>query len=247
MKDINIKTFAKFVVMAQKYRIEGDFDFYSALKESAPTAVVDESTICLITRMPLTDDHVVMECGHKFNYLPLYNGLVQTTKPSMNCSFRSGQIACPFCRHSQTTLLPFNPKFKKVVGVNLYPFKVGKDSGVKTPDAGHLCKLANTNECTSDYAYKCGENYYCETHHVLGTSIEKQQTSYSIFLSKKKKASKEAKKKTINKVVAMADPSLVPDNACKVILKYGSRKGQMCLCAKTVNGLCNRHTPKSAM
>jgi hypothetical protein len=251
MKDINIKTFTKNDVMSQKYRIEGNFDFYSALKESSPAAVVDESTICLITRMPLTADYVAMECGHKFNYLPLYNGLVQTTKPSINCSFRSGQIACPFCRRSQTTLLPFNPAFKKVIGVNLYPFKIGKDSGVFTPDAGHLCKLANPNECTSDYAYKCGENYYCETHHVIGASIEKQQTSYSIFLAKKekadkKKAAKEAKKKTSNKVVAVVDPLLVPDNACKAILKYGPRKGEMCLCAKTLNGLCNRHTSKTA-
>ena len=243
--------------MAQKYRIEGNFDFYSALKESLQTeeAVVDESTVCLITRMPLTEDYVSMECGHKFNYLPLYNGLVQTTKPYINSSFRSGQIACPFCRHTQTTLLPFNPKYKKVVGVNLYPFKVGKDSGVKTSDAGYLCKLANTNDCTSDYAYKCGDNYYCEAHHVLGSSIEKQKTSYSIFLTKKQNAdkrkaakeakTKEAKNKKSNKIIAPLDVSSVSDKACKAILKYGPRKGQMCLCAKTANGLCNRHTPKS--
>jgi hypothetical protein len=244
--------------MMQKYKIEGNFDFYSALKEPDAPIVQDESTICLITRMPLTDDHVAMECGHKFNYLPLYNGLVQNTKPSINTSFKTNQIACPFCRRSQTTLLPFNPAFKKVVGVNLYPFKVCKDSGIKTPDTGHLCKLANPSEyCGSDYAYKFGENHYCETHHMLGSSIEKQKTSYAIFLAKKEKAdkrkasklAKEAKKNTTktknaSKNTVIQDSVSVSDNACKTILKYGARKGQMCLCAKTVNGVCNRHTTK---
>jgi len=251
--------------MTQKYRIEGNFDFYSALNSAEPPVVQDESTICLITRMPLTEDHVEMECGHKFNYLPLYNSLVQNTKPSMNYTYRAGQISCPFCRHNQTTLLPFNPKFKKVIGVNLYPFKIGKDSGEMTVNSGNVCKLSHLSECTSpNYTYKFGDNHYCESHHILGSSIEKQQASYSNFLLKKQKsanakalkAEKEIKKKaatTINKkekavknqvMQEVIDPSTISNNACKAILKTGPRKGQLCLCTKTVNNYCSRHTSK---
>lgn len=253
--------------MARKYKIEGNFDFYSALyaPESTPT-VQDEKNICLITRLPLTDDHVEMECGHKFNYLPLYNGLVQTAKPMMYGTSRLGQISCPFCRHSQTTLLPFNPKFKKVIGVNLYPFKVLKDSGEMTLNMGHLCKLSTLNECTSDYAYKVSNNYYCECHHIIGVSIEKQTTSHSMFLLKKqneenKKAAKEAKKNATNKKIKHAKVEQSPittatteketetttsiiTTGCNAILKSGPRKGQPCLCTKTVNNVCARHTPK---
>ena len=57
----------------QKYKIEGGFDFYSALKEVPKENEENEDAICLITRLPLTVDFVQMECGHKFNYLPLYN------------------------------------------------------------------------------------------------------------------------------------------------------------------------------
>jgi len=253
MKDINIKTFTKIIqsIMTCKYKIEGNFDFYAALHaKPEPDAVPDESMICLITRLPLLDDHVVMECGHKFNYLPLYNGLVQNTKSSMNSTFRNGQISCPFCRHSQKTLLPFNPKFKKVVGVNVYPFKIGKDAGVKTPEMGHLCKLANLNECTSDYSYKFGDNHYCESHHTLGSSIEKQQTNYAIFLAKKVKADNKKALKAASKAKAATKAKTVTVNAttsgCKAILKSGPRKGQMCMCAKTINDVCARHTPKES-
>ena len=233
----------------QKYRIEGGYDFYSALHSQEPDDTPpDESQLCLITRMPLTDDHVVMECSHKFNYLPLYNGLVQRVKRA-TFGNRYGQISCPFCRHNQSTLLPYNPKFNQVIGVNLYPYKIKKDSGIYTPNMGHLCKLSN---CTSDYAYKIGESYYCESHHILGVSIEKQKTNAAIYLLKKQKAeqrkaakeAKEAKQATALKKSQELPPTQTTTSGCQSILKSGPRKGQMCMCAKTTNGLCGRHTPK---
>ena len=237
----------------QRYKIEGNYDFYSALNAPDQPPESDDGNICLITRMPLTDDHVVMECGHKFNYLPLYNGLVQNNKQIM-ANVRSGQISCPFCRNFQTTLLPFNPNFNKVVGVNLYPYKINKDCGILCQNVGHLCKLANLNECTSDHGYNVNNNYYCEAHHILGVSIERQKTNHEAFLLKKQNAdikkaaaaAREAKKKENektmkNKIVNQIVTTINPP--CIAILKSGPRKGQPCMCMKTVdNGFCKRHS-----
>ena len=239
------------MTMAQyKYKIEGDIDFYSML--NAPDISGDDSNsdgdLCLITQMKLTDNHVQMQCGHKFNYLPLYNDLVQHLKwPS---SHRTGYITCPFCRHSQTTLLPFNALYKRVIGVNFYPFKVGKDAGTICPKMGSSCKFSGLNECTTDYAYKTSlGSYYCEAHHTMGVSDEKQQVNQSAFLLKKqiadnKLAVKKAKqalianKKALNAIVKYTHTN------CTALVKSGPRVGQLCGC-KTVNSLsCARHTPK---
>jgi hypothetical protein len=108
------------------------------------------------------------------------------------------------------------------------------------------------NECTSDHAYNVNNNYYCEAHHILGVSIERQKTNHEAFLLKKqnadikkaaasakeaKKKEKAMKKKSVNQIVTTINPP------CIAILKSGPRKGQPCMCIKTVdNGFCKRHS-----
>jgi len=57
-----------------EYEIEGDVDFFNELKEMATTSATTNTTgqRCLITDDLLRKDHVTLECGHKFNYIPLY-------------------------------------------------------------------------------------------------------------------------------------------------------------------------------
>ncbi len=60
-----------------EYEVEGDIDFFSQLKQMTATSPTDANTNttiprCLITDEVLRRDHVTLQCGHKFNYVPLF-------------------------------------------------------------------------------------------------------------------------------------------------------------------------------
>jgi len=249
-----------------KYNIEGSVDFYAELnKPLIPDVNVDDTGLCLITRLPLTADSVKLECGHKFNYLPLYNDLVQQTKPSICGYAKSGRIVCPFCRHSQQTLLPFNVAYKPILGVNLYPSNLCKDSSVKRCYTNDACEMfVSFNFCTTEYTYKLSNGkHYCEEHKYLGLSIAKQEEMHGVFVLKtqiaetklsKKIAEKEAKQK--EKLDKVAKKELAKNLAksklhdiikspplitCTAFIKTGPKKGQLCGCKKVIDGICLRH------
>ena len=111
-----------------KYNIEGGLDFYTELYKSLDIEEGEEDeNKCLITNQPLTDKYVTMECGHKFNYIPLFNDLVnhKTKFNFMEGTFSkltTNEIRCPYCRTKQNYLLPYYEEFglAKVNGVNFY-------------------------------------------------------------------------------------------------------------------------------
>jgi len=233
-----------------KYNIEGGFDFYSALKNDTKDDTKNDEPCCLITRMQLTDDFIQMQCGHKFNYLPLYNALVQHTKLSIISGIsRLGYIVCPYCRHSQQTLLPYNERFKLVVGVNLYPRKMcNKETTTMVPKA--ICELVLSRQCTSDHAYQlpCGK-HYCEFHKITGISIEIQKLNHSTFLMKKeildKKKSDKLAKNILKQEKKKEKEKENTTTGCIQLIKTGPRKGLPCGCKKTAeDGICFRHKPK---
>jgi hypothetical protein len=113
----------------EKYTIEGNVNFYDELYKSLDVEeeLEDDTHICLITHLPLTDKHVVMECGHKFNYMPIYYDIVNHKKIFNGMEGSHGklhitQIRCPYCRKKQCTLLPYYEELglAKVNGVNFY-------------------------------------------------------------------------------------------------------------------------------
>lgn len=114
-----------------KYTIEGGIDFYSELYKSLDDEYIEDSlnddNRCLITNEPLTDYFVELKCGHKFNYIPLYNDLVNHRKNFNKDESRSerlsgAQIRCPYCRCKHSTLLNYYEclGLKKEHGVNHY-------------------------------------------------------------------------------------------------------------------------------
>jgi len=115
-----------------KYNIEGGLDFYSELYKSLDIEECEEKTQedenrCLITNQQLIDKHVVMDCGHKFNYIPLYNDIINhKTKfnfmEGTHSKLNINEIRCPYCRKKQNHLLPYYHEFglAKVNGVNFY-------------------------------------------------------------------------------------------------------------------------------
>jgi hypothetical protein len=110
-----------------KYIIEGNIDFYSELYKSLDDDQDNnESTnLCLISDKPLIENFVQMECGHKFNYLPLFldiknhkqkfNGLEESSS-----KLHADEIRCPYCRNKQKGVLPYYEEIgiPKIHGVN---------------------------------------------------------------------------------------------------------------------------------
>jgi hypothetical protein len=112
-----------------KYNIEGGIDFYAELYKSLDVEedFEEDNNVCLITNQPLIDKHVIMVCGHKFNYIPLYYDITNHKQKfngleSSNGKLNMHQIRCPYCRKKQDTLLPYYEEFglAKVNGVNFY-------------------------------------------------------------------------------------------------------------------------------
>ena len=118
--------------MSKKYCIEGNIDFYSEINSNEDNNDnLNYDDICLITNEPLIDKFVTMECGHKFNYIPLYNDLIKQkyyTNIMEDSKLKINEIRCPYCRTISTQLIPFYEDFcilkdvfvRKIIGVNNY-------------------------------------------------------------------------------------------------------------------------------
>ena len=127
--------------MTKKYFIEGNVDFYSEINindEDNNDDNLNYDNICLITNEPLIDKYVTMECGHKFNYIPLYNDLIKQkyfTNVMEECKLKINEIRCPYCRSISTQLIPFYENFciikdvfiRKIIGVNNYKLTINID------------------------------------------------------------------------------------------------------------------------
>ena len=109
-----------------KYTIEGEVNFYEELSKSLKSnndLISDKC--CLITNDPLTDKYVKLNCGHCFNYKPLWNEIYnQKFSSSVYKDFNKllklkDKIECPYCRNKDSPLLPFYPDldFKLAYGI----------------------------------------------------------------------------------------------------------------------------------
>ena len=115
------------------YIIEGDINFYEELYKSldnhnheGDSLESEEKNNCLITGEKLVENFVQLKCGHSFNYLPLYNDILNhkkkfNHKESGKSVLSKNQIRCPYCRNVQNEILPFYPLkiVKQVYGVTV--------------------------------------------------------------------------------------------------------------------------------
>jgi len=150
------------------YEVEDglDLNFFEALKcmqsvqsvQSAQPLV--EENACLITNVPLSSFHVTLECGHKFNYEPLYQEVMRQ-KGRMgiyNYHEKIGlhQIKCPYCRTLTNHLMPWignHPVIKRLMGVN---------SPASMCMPGVKCSL---DKCNVNAFYEHENKPYCMRHH----------------------------------------------------------------------------------
>ena len=166
-----------------KYIVGDNIDFYKEINNITDEVNTDTEA-CLITYEPLENNSVKLECGHSFNYEPLYNEIMSQKVNLRNNFLHMKQIKCPFCRNIQGKLLPQIKGFKLVTGVNSplkycmylntcqYVFKSGKHKGEK---CGKGCN-----------------DIMCKTHIKIETETEAENTKQceAILKSGKRKGEK---------------------------------------------------------
>jgi DNA-directed RNA polymerase subunit RPC12/RpoP len=138
-----------------KYNIEGGINFFEELYKSLDVEESNEKTDddnnkCLITNLPLVERFIEIKCGHKFNYIPLYNDLVNHRKfnnmEGSNTRLNLDEIRCPYCRSKDKKLLPYYEELglPKINGVNFY------DPTIKSTSTPFYTTINITN-----YSHKC--------------------------------------------------------------------------------------------
>lgn len=94
--------------------------FNEMLAKDSPQNDLNQDNLCLITGEPLSDNHIILPCQHKFNYIPLYNEIKKQkicflpNKKSHSYletqKLRQNQIKCPYCRTIVDGILPPIPQ-----------------------------------------------------------------------------------------------------------------------------------------
>lgn len=114
----------------KKYNIEGGINFFEELYKSlddveSNNKTEDDDNLCLITYKPLKDKFVKLNCGHKFNYEPLYYDIKNHKQKYNHMEAHSGhlntnEIRCPYCRKNHKNILEYYEDLglPKVNGVN---------------------------------------------------------------------------------------------------------------------------------
>ena len=194
-----------------KYIIEGNIDFYEELyksigqetKKEEPKESIEQSNeetqepvLCLISNMPLTENFVKMECGHKFNYIPLYNDILNHKKKfniMEHQSLKNIEIRCPYCRKVQQELLPYHkyPGVKEVHGVNYF------DPSVVLKNQCACCNHTNMKFITGKCEYEMEEGEECTNTSVL---LLEQTKKYYCLYHKYKMSNDLAKKLKLDKI-----------------------------------------------
>jgi len=251
--NLNYKMYKGGEVLKKHYVIEGDneegenceCDFFNKLKCMTQNKCVgDESNTdknCLLTKEALDDIHVTLNCGHKFNYIPLYKEVViQKTSAGMttngyynSCALRLNEFKCPYCRRVQDKLLPFlnYDNIKRLRGVNgpeSLCMKVRVCEHIETAKRKNT-KKKKSDSCECNAIHVVNGEYYCKKHY--------EQEKVDKVEKVEKEQQEEKKEKQVEEKVGICSVSNEDDNVCGVIIKTGKKKGLPC----TSSSKCRIH------
>lgn len=217
---------------------------------------------CLLTKEPLRPDHIKLECGHTFNYIPLFKeviyqkcnkidpkcvnndivgGGIDVVQGYKNKTYYNKSLS------NETTRLSTNemkcPYCRTIIKKLLpyYPYEnVKYIVGVNYPAdmcmAGHTC--SSDPDCKNPPIYKETVGFVCKSHLRLHNKN-----------NKKDKNNKKEKKETVKKSLSSSQNDVGGIGGtlgCKAILVYGANKGYPCG-AKVGYGsseFCKRHAGK---
>jgi hypothetical protein len=215
-----------------------EYDFFNKLKcmtqcnESIENVNID--SCCLLTKEALNDIYITLNCGHKFNYTPLYKEVViqktsagMTTNGYYNSStLRLNEMKCPYCRRVQDKLLPFlnYDHVKRLRGVNgpeSLCMKARMCEHIETSNKRKNSKKKMSDSCECSAIHLVNGAYYCKKHYERQQQEQVEEKS-SITLSS-------------NMIVASESENA---NLCGVIIKTGIKKGLPC----TSSSKCRIHS-----
>ena len=115
---------------------------------------------CLISDELLQNNYITLECKHKFNYLELYNEIVEqkTKKILDNSKLKLNEIKCPYCRAITKNILPYFRYYntKIIKGVNHPP-----DLSLKLNECQYIEKnseLCRKNACITKFGVLCNNH-----------------------------------------------------------------------------------------
>ena len=223
-------------LQTKNYIIDGDadgaveFDFFTQLKnmlnqnqngETDNNNTEDQDNqdnYCLLTKEPLDNIHIKLECGHKFNYVPLYREVVMQKTTGMSSigyyqpySLKRNEIKCPYCRTVQDKLLPY----LEYDGVN------------KTTNVNQPKTLSMSVQMCSHIEYKKGKKQSSTCCKEQGSTCKENAIHFvnGAYLCKKHSLNVATNIATIETI----EPEIVSENdTCGVILRYGKNKGNPC-------------------
>ena len=163
---------------------------------------LNNNETCLIDGLKLQSNFITLECGHKFNYMSLYNEIYyQKTKKILdNARLKINEIKCPYCRNITHNLLPYFRYYNVecVKGIN-FPHSLS----IKLNECQYIDKKNNkctNNACITKFGIFC--NKHCKYTKQEELILEKINNEfYKIY---KKKTLKELKEELKNNKLKLA-------------------------------------------
>ena len=154
---------------------------------------IDLDNICLISKDPLDSSKITLECNHTFNYVNLFNEIVnQKTVDNYKevQKLKLYSIKCPYCRSIQNKILPYVSGYKKIKYVN-WPPEMSMKNYTNKCRYVFLSGKKKGNECGCG----CFETF-CPRHKKIVEKRKKKQ-------AEQKKKHAEQKKKQEKKIKEM--------------------------------------------
>lgn len=236
-----------------QYNIEDNLDFYSLLNkcDDVNRNINETENECLISFEPLKDKYVTLQCGHKFNYIPLFKYIYALKTTPNNFIIKSHclhpyQIRCPYCRFVQNELLDYEPDLiaEKIYGVNTLDPETIIDFSqflmntiyLKYPRCQFFELNPNYNENIKERKDNLKYNYCCCYGQKLSISSYKcceigRKYNNKLYCSEHKL-----------KVIELVEPEIIKAkiNAGKKCIAL-TKKGIVCGCKVYNNDYCKRH------
>ena len=130
---------------------------------------------CLISDEVLDNNYITLMCNHKFNFLELYNEVVEqkTKKLLDNSKLKLNEIKCPYCRTINNKIMPYFKYYdnKIIKGVNHPP-----DLSIQLYECSYIDKSLNKcgkNACITNYGIFCNNHFkYTINEERLLTTID---------------------------------------------------------------------------
>jgi len=142
---------------------------------------VSSNEKCLISNEDLESNYIKLDCGHKYNYLDLYNEIVyQKTKKILdNNRLKINEMKCPYCRNITNKLLPFY-KYYNVNYIRGVNGPINFTMNLNKCEYIVKNKQTKTKECCNDSACNTKYGMFCNKHFKYTKREEDLLNDYNV-------------------------------------------------------------------